>query len=64
MNTNIDIDDALVRRAMALTGLRTKKEVVKAALGALILLHEQREVRDLRGRLHWDGGAEPKGRRG
>lgn len=65
VHTNIDIDDGLILRAMKLTGLRTKKAVVEEALRALIRLHDQREVRDLRGRLHWeDGRARPKGARG
>jgi Arc/MetJ family transcription regulator len=38
-------------QAMQATGLRTKTKVVEAALRALLLLKEQREIRDLRGRL-------------
>jgi Arc/MetJ family transcription regulator len=64
VHTNIDIDDSLILRAMKLTGLRTKKAVVEEGLRALIRLLDQREVRDLRGRLHWeDGRAQPKGAR-
>ena len=59
MYTNIDIDSDLVDEAMRLTGLRTKKKVVEAGLKALLLLHEQREIRDLRGRLHWQGDETP-----
>ncbi len=36
MRTTIDIDDALMRQAMRLTGIRTKKSVVEAALRLLI----------------------------
>jgi Arc/MetJ family transcription regulator len=36
MRTNIEIDDQLMTRAMELTGLRTKRAVVDAALRALI----------------------------
>jgi Arc/MetJ family transcription regulator len=59
VNTNIDIDSDLVEQAMRLTGLRTKKKVVEAGLKALLLLNEQREIRDLRGRLHWQGDETP-----
>jgi Arc/MetJ family transcription regulator len=59
--TNLDLDDALVIRAMQVTGMRTKRAVVEEALRALIRLNEQREVRDLRGRLHW--GERPDGTR-
>ncbi len=62
MLTNIDIDEDLTDRAFYLTGLRTKKELVRAALVALIEKHDQREVRDLRGRLRWEGGETAKGR--
>ena len=59
MYTNVDIDAELVNEAMRLTGLRTKKKVVEAGLKALLLLNEQREIRDLRGRLHWQGDETP-----
>ncbi|MBM4032727.1 MAG: type II toxin-antitoxin system VapB family antitoxin [Planctomycetes bacterium] len=36
MRTSIDLDDKLVRQAMRLTGLRTKRAVVEEALRALI----------------------------
>lgn len=65
MPTNIDLDEGLVVQAMRLTGARTKKAVVEEGLRALIRLHEQREVRDLRGRLQWEGEREPsRGRDG
>jgi Arc/MetJ family transcription regulator len=68
MNTNIDIDESLIDRAMDLTGLRTKRAVVEEALWTLVRLYDQREVRDLRGRLHWDdgrqGAAKKRSRRG
>ena len=56
MATNIDIDEKLILRAMELTGHQTKRAVVEEALRALIRMHDQREVRDLRGRLHWEDG--------
>ena len=56
MATNIEIDEGLILRAMDLTGHSTKRAVVEEALRALIRLHDQKEVRDLRGRLHWEDG--------
>lgn len=53
MATNLELDESLIARALQLTGLRTKRAVVEEALRTLIRLNEQREVRDLRGRLHW-----------
>jgi Arc/MetJ family transcription regulator len=55
MRTNIVLDDKLVRRAQKLTGIKTKREVVHEALRTLILLKEQAEVRNLRGKLKWEG---------
>lgn len=55
MRTNIVLDDELVERARRLTGLQTKREVVHEALRTLIRLHEQAEVRALRGKLKWEG---------
>ncbi|MCS7259573.1 MAG: type II toxin-antitoxin system VapB family antitoxin [Anaerolineae bacterium] len=42
--TNIVLDDALIERARQLTGLK-----------ALILWYEQAKVRQLRGKLRWEG---------
>ena len=55
MRTNIVLDDKLIERAQKLTGIKTKREVVQEALRTLILLREQAEVRNLRGKLPWDG---------
>lgn len=55
MRTNIVLDDKLVERAQKLTGIKTKREVVHEALRTLILLREQGQIRDLRGKLKWEG---------
>ena len=55
MRTNIVLDENLIERAQKLTGIKTKREVVQEALRTLILLREQGEVRNLRGKLKWDG---------
>jgi Arc/MetJ family transcription regulator len=55
MRTNIVLDDHLIERALKLTGIKTKREVVHEALRLLILLNEQAEIRTMRGRLPWDG---------
>jgi len=55
MRTNIVLDDKLVERAQKLTGITTKREVVHEALRTLILLSEQAEIRNLRGKLKWEG---------
>ncbi len=55
MRTNIVLDDNLVQRARQLTGIKTKREVIQLALRTLIQIREQAEVRQLRGKLHWEG---------
>jgi Arc/MetJ family transcription regulator len=51
MWTTIDIDDALMRKAMRLSGLSTKKAVVEAALRLLIQTHSQGRIWRLRGKV-------------
>jgi len=54
--TNIVIDDALVEKAMRLTGARTKREVVDIALRRLLEKGGlYRALRRLRGELAWKG---------
>jgi len=55
MRTNIVLDENLIERAQKLTGIKTKREVVQEALRTLILLREQAEIRQLRGKLKWEG---------
>lgn len=55
MRTNIVLDDDLIDRARKLTGIKTKREVVREALRTLIMLGEQAEIRCLRGKIKWEG---------
>lgn len=55
MRTNIDIDDDLMRDAIAATGEPTKRAVVERALRLLIQTHAQVAVRKLRGKVAWQG---------
>jgi Arc/MetJ family transcription regulator len=55
MRTNIVLDNALVEEARRLTGIKTKKELVDEALRTLIRLRRQQELRQLRGKVHWEG---------
>lgn len=54
MRTNIDIDDTLIKDALAITGARTKREVVEEGLRELIRIRRQRRILELRG-IGWDG---------
>jgi Arc/MetJ family transcription regulator len=55
MRTNIEIDDALMARAMKLAGTRTKRETVENALKLMIQLAQQERIRAARGKLRWSG---------
>jgi Arc/MetJ family transcription regulator len=55
MRTNIDIDDALMRKAMKATGLPTKRATVEAGLRLLVRLHEQEKILRLGGKIKWHG---------
>jgi Arc/MetJ family transcription regulator len=55
MRTNIEIDDALMARAMKLARTRTKRETVERALKLLMQLNEQARIRSARGKLRWRG---------
>jgi Arc/MetJ family transcription regulator len=55
MRTNIEIDDKLMGRAMALSGKSTKKAVVEEALRLAVQLMRQKEaIRKLWG-IGWEG---------
>lgn len=58
MRTNIVIDDALMRAALQVTGLKTKREAVEQGLKILLRLARQEEIRSFRGRLAWQGDLE------
>ena len=55
MRTNIDLDEALMRRAARLTSLKTKREIVHRGLELLVKLKEQERIRRYRGKLRWRG---------
>ena len=61
MRTTIDIDDVLLRKAMRLTGNRTKKATVEMGLRLLIDVQGQATIRQLRGKVRWEGEETGKG---
>jgi Arc/MetJ family transcription regulator len=55
MRTNIEIDDALIEEAMAVTGLSTKKATVEEALRELVLRYRRKNaIANLAG-IGWEG---------
>jgi len=55
MRTNIVIDDDLMDEALKASGLTTKKEVVEQGLRLLVRLKKQQSIRELRGKIKWEG---------
>lgn len=55
MRTNIVIDDQLMKEALELSGLRTKKAAVEAGLRLLVKFSRQSKVKKYRGKLKWSG---------
>ena len=55
MRTNIVIDQELMDAALKLSGLKTKKAVIEAALKAFVQLEQQRQIKQWRGKLAWEG---------
>lgn len=55
MRTNIVIDDQLIAEAMKASGCKTKKEAVDRGLQLLVQRSRQRDIRKLRGKVHWEG---------
>lgn len=55
MRTNIIIDDKLMADTLRATGLKTKREVVELGLRTLLRLRQQSEIKQLRGKITWEG---------
>lgn len=55
MRTNIELDDILVKQAIKLSKLKTKKEVVHEALKSYVASLKKKELLALRGHVSWEG---------
>lgn len=55
MRTNIEIDDKLIEEAQQLSGLKTKRAVVDAALRMFVRVQRQKDVLQLAGKVKWEG---------
>jgi len=57
MRSSIEIDDTLLRKALKITGLSTKRAVVEEGLRLLIKVKRQRSIRRFRGKIDFAGHA-------
>jgi len=55
MRTNVVIDDELMKSALEVSGLRTKKDAIEEGLKLLVRVKNQEEIRGVRGKLRWIG---------
>jgi Arc/MetJ family transcription regulator len=55
MRTNIEIDDKLMKQALRLTKLKTKRAAVEAGLQMLVRVKRQEEALRLPGKVRWEG---------
>lgn len=55
MRTNIIIDDKLMKRAMDVSGAKTKRATVEKALNLLVRIKSQQKIKALKGKLTWEG---------
>lgn len=58
MRTNVVIDDSLMRQALKSGGFRTKRSAIEAGLRLLVQLNCQKRLRNLRGKIAWEGDLE------
>jgi Arc/MetJ family transcription regulator len=56
MPTNLNLDDTLLDEAVKLSGNRTKRETVNAALAEFVSRRKQRRILGLFGKLEWSPG--------
>jgi len=53
MRTNIVIDDTIMEKAMSISKLKTKKEVIERALNEYVMNHSRKDLSDLRGKIRF-----------
>ena len=55
MRTNVVVDDDLMKSALRVSGLKTKKAAIEEGLKLLVQVKRQKEIKRYRGRLNWSG---------
>ena len=53
--TNIELNDRLVKEAIKLTHIRTKKEIVNHAIEELVKKARRKKILELEGKVRWEG---------
>ena len=55
MRTNVVVDDDLMKSALKVSGLRTRKDAIEEGLKLLVQVNRQKEIKRFRGKLKWSG---------
>jgi len=55
MRIDVTIDDELMTSALKLGGYRTKRSAIEAGLQLLVQIKGQEKLRQLKGRIEWEG---------
>jgi Arc/MetJ family transcription regulator len=58
MRTNIVIDDELMSKVLKKGKFKSKKDAVEYGLRLILLLDEQKKIKQYRGQLKWEGDLE------
>jgi len=58
MRTNVVIDDSLMNRALKSGGFETKRSAIEAGLRLLVQVNSQKRLRQLKGKVAWEGDLE------
>ncbi|MGR3176479.1 MAG: type II toxin-antitoxin system VapB family antitoxin [Candidatus Anammoxibacter sp.] len=49
------LDDSLMKVALKIGGLKTKKATIENALKLFIQIKGQQDIKGLKGKIHWEG---------
>jgi Arc/MetJ family transcription regulator len=60
MRTNIVIDESLMQKAMEMSGIKSKKDVVNAAIAEFVERRTRRDLSELRGKIKFADGYDYK----
>ena len=60
MRTNIFIDDEIMTKAMEVSGIKTKKDIVNKALQEFIVNNTKKNLLDLKGQIRFSDGYDHK----
>ncbi len=60
MRTNIVLDDKLVEKALKVSGLKTKKELIATALKEFVRNRSRLDIRQLKGKIKFRDGYDYK----